>query len=231
MPDCFCLSCWAMFSASLFLSWESTLSRMSSTFLASCPSRSAAASCRGSCSRRSSSCRQVSSGDLQFNTSLFVIQIKKNDILYLAGSRIGNRSLSCISSETCTDLLVSSVMVVHSSSTRCARADCARCCAWAERRESILKSAEEVSNERETREMKQKNLCLSFSMVSWMTALMFLLSEGPKSSLGVESTSRVRFWPEVTTYELPQPELRYVAVNGLTVVVDVETNKIVRVLR
>ena len=36
---------------------------------------------------------------------------------------------------------------------------------------------------------------------------------------------------EVTTYELPQPELRYVAVNGLTVVVDVETNKIVRVLR
>ena len=36
---------------------------------------------------------------------------------------------------------------------------------------------------------------------------------------------------EVTTYELPQPELRYVAVNGQTVVVDAETNMIVRVIR
>ncbi|MCD9150085.1 DUF1236 domain-containing protein [Pseudophaeobacter flagellatus] len=38
--------------------------------------------------------------------------------------------------------------------------------------------------------------------------------------------------PEVvTTYKLPQPELRYVAVNGQTVVIDAETNKIVRVIR
>ena len=36
---------------------------------------------------------------------------------------------------------------------------------------------------------------------------------------------------EVTTYELPQPELRYVAVNGQTVVVDAQTNTILRVIR
>ena len=36
---------------------------------------------------------------------------------------------------------------------------------------------------------------------------------------------------EVTTYELPQPELRYLAVNGQTVVVDEQTNTILRVIR
>ena len=36
---------------------------------------------------------------------------------------------------------------------------------------------------------------------------------------------------EVTTYELPQPEYRYLSVNGQTVLVDAETNVIVRVIR
>ena len=36
---------------------------------------------------------------------------------------------------------------------------------------------------------------------------------------------------EVTTYELPQPEFRYLTINGQTVLVDAETNAIVRVLR
>lgn len=36
---------------------------------------------------------------------------------------------------------------------------------------------------------------------------------------------------EVTTYELPQPELRYVAINGQTVVVDAQSNTILRVIR
>ncbi len=36
---------------------------------------------------------------------------------------------------------------------------------------------------------------------------------------------------EVTTYELPQPEFRYLTVNGQTVVVDAATNTIVRVIR
>lgn len=36
---------------------------------------------------------------------------------------------------------------------------------------------------------------------------------------------------EMPTYELPQPELRYLAVNGQTVVIDAETNTIVRVIR
>ncbi len=35
----------------------------------------------------------------------------------------------------------------------------------------------------------------------------------------------------VTTYELPQPDLRYVNINGQTVLVDAETGVIVRVLR
>ena len=36
---------------------------------------------------------------------------------------------------------------------------------------------------------------------------------------------------EVTTYELPQPELRYLSVNGLPVLVDAETGTIVRIVR
>ena len=36
---------------------------------------------------------------------------------------------------------------------------------------------------------------------------------------------------EVATFELPQPEYRYLAVNGQTVVVDAQTNTIVRVIR
>lgn len=36
---------------------------------------------------------------------------------------------------------------------------------------------------------------------------------------------------EVTTYELPQPEFRYLNVNGLNVLVDAETGAIVRIVR
>ena len=36
---------------------------------------------------------------------------------------------------------------------------------------------------------------------------------------------------EVTTFELPQPELRYLSVNGLPVLVDAETGTIVRIVR
>ncbi len=42
------------------------------------------------------------------------------------------------------------------------------------------------------------------------------------------------FAPDVrggTTYELPQPDLRYVSINGQTVLVNAETGVIVRVLR